>query len=103
MQAYLKNPHKVSIKNHPNYRVVKVSDRQGNVGMVVPHANLVIPDKAVIHDLREIIQLYRVLKPETYNYGTSRGYRKYPEPPPLKEEPVESNRMNDLPLFGKLK
>jgi hypothetical protein len=99
MQVSPKYPRKVSIKNHPNYRVVKVSDRQGQVGMVVPHANLVVPDKQAIHDLKDIIQLYQALKPEPFNYGSSSGYRKYPEPPPATGNPIEFDRIDDLPLF----
>ena len=101
MQVSLRNPSKVSIKNHPNYRVVKVSDRQGHVGFVLPHANRVVPDKRVIRDLKEIIQLYQALKPEPFNYGTSSSYRKHPVPPPLKEKPMEFDRIDDLPIFKK--
>jgi hypothetical protein len=101
MQVSPKYPHKVSIKNHPNYRVVKVSDRQDPVGFVLPYANLVVPDKQVIRDLKDIIQLYQALKPDPFNYGSSSGYRKHSELPPLSEEPIEMNRISDLPLFKK--
>jgi hypothetical protein len=58
MQFSLRNARTASIQNHPNYRVVKVSDRQGQVGMLVPYANLVVPDKRTIRSLRDIIRLY---------------------------------------------
>ncbi len=65
MQVSLKNLPKTSIQSHPNYRVVQVSDRQGRVGMLLPHANLVAPDKQAIRDLKEIIQFYQRLKTAT--------------------------------------
>jgi len=102
MQVSLRKSPRVCLENYPNYRVVQVSDRSGDVGMLLPHANLVVPDKRAIRNLKEIIQLYEKLKPsEPFNYGTSSGYRKYPKPPPLSEEPAEINRTDDLPLFGK--
>jgi hypothetical protein len=58
MLATIKKSPKFSIKNHPNYRVVKVSSRQGNVVFVLPHANLVVPDREKIRDLSDLIQLY---------------------------------------------
>jgi len=63
MQAVLKVSPQIFIENHPNYRVVKVSERQGNVGMVLPHANLLVPDRQAIHDLKEFMRLYQKLKP----------------------------------------
>lgn len=58
MYLYLKHPPHVSIKNHPNYRVVRVSARQGQVGMLLPHANLVVPDRTAIRDLKDVIRFY---------------------------------------------
>jgi hypothetical protein len=58
MYLSLKNHPKVSIENHPNYRVVRVSARQGQVGMLLPHANLVVPDRRAIRDLKDIIRFY---------------------------------------------
>lgn len=79
MHLYLKNPPRNSIQQHPNYRIVKVSDRQGSVGMLLPHANLVVPDKRAVCDLKDIMHLYEKLKPsEPLNYGISSRYRKYP-------------------------
>jgi hypothetical protein len=100
MQVSLKNHSKVSLEGHPNYRVVKVSDRQGSVPMLLPHANLVVPDKQAIRDLKDIILFYEKLKPpESFNYVSGSGYRKYPEPPQLKEKPIEFDRIDNLPLF----
>jgi hypothetical protein len=62
MQQAFKNPSRTSFENHPNYRVVQVSNRQGQVGMLLPHANLVVPDKRAIHNLREIIHFYEKVK-----------------------------------------
>ena len=59
----------IGLENHPNYRVVQVSVRQGRVGMLLPHANLVMPDRQAIGDLKDIIQLYQKLKPQ--GEGTS--------------------------------
>lgn len=62
MQVNLTNPPKISFQNHPNYRVVQVSNRQGRVGMLLPHANLVVPDKRAAKSLRDIIQFYEKLR-----------------------------------------
>ena len=105
MQVSLVNPPQISFQNHPNYRVVQVSERQGRAGMLLPHANLVEPDKRVVRDLKDIMHLYEKLRPaEPFNYGTTSGYRKYPEPPQPKEplKPIEFNKIDDLPLFKNL-
>jgi hypothetical protein len=100
MQASLKTPPKTTIESHPNYRVVNVSHRQGQVGMLLPHANLVVPDKASIHDFDEIIHLYEKLKFHPFNYGTSSGYRKYPDTQKTFQSPVLTDlSCRDLPLF----
>lgn len=92
MQVSLKNSPKTSIENHPNYRGVQVSNQQGRVGMLLPHANLVVPDKKAIRELREIIQLYEQLKPsESFNSGTSSTYRK---------QVWENHRPNTPEKFG---
>lgn len=78
MYVSLRNPHRISIQDHPNYRVVQVSDRQGQVGMLLPHANLVVPDRHAIQNLKQIIQFYAKLKP-----SPSKAF----------------NHINDLPLF----
>lgn len=104
MQASLKNHPKTSIQNHPNYRVVQVSNRQGQVGMLLPHANLVVPDKHAVRELREIIQLYEQLKPsEPFNYGTSSKYRKQVWQDHAPNAPVQFREPSvyDLPLFKK--
>lgn len=61
MQLSFKIPLKSSIEDHPNYRLVQLSERQGQVGMLLPHANVVVPDKQAIRSLKEVIQLYRQL------------------------------------------
>lgn len=66
MQVSLKYPSKTSIKKHPNYRVVQVSRRQGSVGMLLPQANLVVPNKRTIRDLRDLIQLYKKLEAQPF-------------------------------------
>ncbi len=71
MYLNFKNPPKTSIKNHPNYRVVQVSERQGQVGMLLPHANLVVPDKQAIRKLRDIIRLYERLPIATHFYKSA--------------------------------
>lgn len=64
MQVSLRTSPKTAIQKHPNYRVVSVSTRQGSVGMLLPHANLVVPDKQAVHDLKEILKLYEKLEPQ---------------------------------------
>jgi hypothetical protein len=71
MQLSFKIPQKVSIQNHPNYRVVQVSDRQGKVGMLLPHANLVVPDRRAIRNLKDIIHLYEQLPAATKFYKST--------------------------------
>ena len=66
MQVIHKNAPKVSLENHPNYRVIRVSDLHGQVGMLLPHANLVVPDKAAVRSLRDIIRIYRKLPTNFY-------------------------------------
>lgn len=92
----------MSIEQHPNYRVVQVSDHSGDVGMLLPHANLVVPDKHTIRNLRDIIQIYEKLKPSKhFNYGTPSNYQKRvwqhytPTVPKINKEPS----VYDLPLL----
>ncbi len=63
-------PRLSTIEKHPNYRVVQVSNRAGEVGMLLPHANLVVPDRQSIRNLKEIIQLYEKL-PEAAKFYKS--------------------------------
>jgi hypothetical protein len=102
MPASLTNSPRISFENHPNYRVVQVSGRSGEVGMLLPHANLVVPDRRAIRNLTEIIQLYERLKhADLLNYGATNAYARRPAPQEV-VKPVQANRMNDLPLFKKL-
>jgi hypothetical protein len=105
MQVGLKNPSKISLESHPNYRVVKVSNRQDPVGMLLPYANLVVPDKQAVRDLKEIIQFYEQLKPsKPFNDGLARaanqshGATGASNAAPRSHQPAVS----DLPLFEKL-
>jgi hypothetical protein len=61
-------PRTSTIERHPNFRVVQVSDRQGQVGMLLPHANLVVPDRRAIRSLKDVIQLYEKLPTATNFY-----------------------------------
>jgi hypothetical protein len=101
MLVSLNNSPKTSFQNHPNYRVVQVSNRQGRVGMLVPHANLVVPDKQAIRSLSEIIKLYEKLPERKREYGFSNGYCKYPEQRATPLASIDLNRTDDLPLFAK--
>jgi hypothetical protein len=99
MQVSLNVSPKISIENHPNYRVVRVSDRQGQVGMLLPHANLVVPDRRAVRSLRDIIQFYEKLSarpPER-----ERGYSNLLSQSTAPVKPIVFNRMDDLPLFAK--
>jgi hypothetical protein len=103
MQATFRNHSPISIENHPNYRVVQVSGRSGDVGMLIPHANLVVPDKWAIRNLREIIELYEKLKhSEPFNYGAMSAYARRSANHQEAIKPVQVNNLNDLPLFKKL-
>lgn len=103
MQASLRSHPPISIENHPNYRVVQVSGRSGEVGMLVPHANLVVPNKRTIYALKEIIQFYDKLKPsKPFNYGATSAYARRSAPPQEVIKPVQVNGIDDLPLFKKL-
>jgi hypothetical protein len=103
MPVSLKSHPQISIENHPNYRVVQVSGRSGDVGMLIPHANLVVPDKRAICNLSEIIQFYENLKhAEPFNYGTPNPYAGTQVLPREEIRPVRLNRVDDLPLFKRL-
>ena len=103
MQASLRSHPQISIENHPNYRVVQVSGRSGDVGMLIPHANLVVPDKRAIRNLSEIIQLYERLKQaEPFNYRAANSYVGGQVPPQEVIRSVRLDRVDDLPLFKKL-
>jgi hypothetical protein len=101
MQARLNVPPKIAIQSHPNYRVVQVSPRQGQVGMLLPHANFVVPDKAAIRDLKDIIQLYEKLKPGLFADGRTSDYQTYRETTLTRGALIQSHRTDDLPLFAK--
>ena len=72
--------------------------------MLLPHANLVVPNKQAIRNLEDIIQLYEKLRPEPFNYGSGSKYqngkaqfdRRAAKPLPQLDNPVFG-----LPLFEK--
>lgn len=70
--------------------------------MLLPHANLVVPDKHAIRRLGDIIALYRKLPVQQFNYGSTSSYDKSPQSAVQRVEPVELNSIKGLPLFGKL-
>jgi len=97
MQVIPVNPPKIFARN-PAGRMVQIAGRAGDIGKI---ANFVVPDGREIQHLRPFISYLERLKSDPFNYGTSSGYRKYPEPPPLSGKPVEFDRTDDLPLFEK--
>lgn len=97
MQVSLVSPPKIFARN-PAGRMVQISGSAGDIGK---YENVVVPDEQAIRHLRPVIRYMEKLKPKPLNYGTSSGYRKYPEPPPLRGEPIQFNRTDDLPLFEK--
>jgi hypothetical protein len=100
MQQSLKNSPKTAIRTHPNYRVVQVSNQSGTVGMLLPHANIVVPDKQSIRRLGDIIALYEKLSARRFNYGSTSDYNaKTSHVQTQQVNPIELNSMKDLPLF----
>jgi hypothetical protein len=92
--------HQFRIQDHPNFRVVQVSNRTGAVGMLLPHANLVVPDRRDVKRLHDIIELYDKLPAKQFDYGfTSTYHRSTTKNYPVQE--VEVASINDLPLFEK--
>lgn len=102
MQHRIKNSLKTAIHNHPNYRIVHVSHRSGDVGMLLPHANLVVPDKQTVRKLGDIISLYEKLPLPRFNYGSTSSYERSPQVQPQPAQEIELNSIKGLPLFGKL-
>src|ERR1700752_1972328 len=95
MQFSLVNPPKIFARNTSG-RMVQIAGRAGEIGRV---ENIVVPDDQEIQHLKPFIRYLAKLKSEPFNYGSSSGYRKYPEPPPATEDPIEFDRVDDLPLF----
>jgi hypothetical protein len=103
MSVNLKTRSDVFFEKHPNFRIVQVSGRAGKVGMHLPHANLLVPDKDAIRNLSEIMELYKSLKLTAFNYGAGSDYERsgQPEVPnPKRKLPFEM--FEGLPLLEDL-
>jgi hypothetical protein len=70
--------------------------------MLLPHANLVVPDKRAVKRLGDIIQLYEKLPAHRFEYGFTSDYERSSQTPVQPIEPADFNSTKDLPLFDKL-
>jgi len=78
--------------------MVQIAGRAGDLGKF---DNVVVPAEQEIRRLRPALSYFGKLKPTPFNYGTGSGYHKYPEPKREPAEPVQLDRLDDLPLFKK--
>lgn len=108
MQVSLTNPPKIfTIQKvnfpYPHWKLSQVRGRAGDVGKILPHANLAIPNKRVINELKPAIAFTQQPQTKPFNYGTASSYRKFPEllEPSQTTLPTDFNRVDDLPLFKK--